>query len=142
MFPSAERRRRRFPTAKKDHLDASCPANYRPLSKLAFPRELPERVVQGRLQAFLNLCDAMGPKHQSVYCKHHSTETASQEVFKDLLLASDCSEVTTLVLLDSSSAFETIDHELLLHLEDNIGLLSAAKNWLSLYLSYRSCTDP
>lgn len=82
------------------------------MSNLAFLSELLESVVRGQ---FLNLSDAM-PNHQSSCRKRHSTETASLKVFNDLLPAFNRGEVTAAVLLDFSSAFYTVDHELhLLH---------------------------
>jgi hypothetical protein len=53
-----------FPTTTKDHRDARCPANYRPVSNLAFVSKLLERVVQWQLHAgFLESirCDAEIP---------------------------------------------------------------------------------
>ena len=49
--------------------------NYRPVSILSFLSKLLEKVVQDRLQAFLDSNDVMPPT-QSAYRKFHSTETA------------------------------------------------------------------
>src|SRR2546425_12492489 len=46
--------------------------------------------------------------------KFHSTETALLRIYNDLLLASDRRQVTALVLLDLFSAFDTINHQILL----------------------------
>ena len=47
---------------------------------------------------------------QSAYKKHHSTEPALLKVKNDILLNTDAHEVTSLVLLDLSAAFDTVRH--------------------------------
>ena len=66
--------------------------------------------MNAHFQTFPSLCPL-----QSAYRKFHSTETAALlRIYNDLLLASDRRQVTALVLLDLSSAFDTADHQMLL----------------------------
>jgi hypothetical protein len=53
-------------------------------------------------------------EHQSAYRKFHSTETALLKVQNDILNSLDRNDVTMLVMLDLSAAFDTIDHTTLL----------------------------
>jgi len=103
-------------------LDSSDMKNYWPVSNLPFLPKLLEKVVQRRLQEFLDSNGVMPPM-QSAYRRFHSTETAVTKVYNDLLLAADKGQVSALCLLDLTAAFDTVDHELLLHrLERHFGL--------------------
>ena len=62
--------------------------NYRPVSNLSFLSKSLERVVQRRLQEFLDSNNLM-PETQSAYRQYRSTETAVAKVYNDLLLAAD-----------------------------------------------------
>jgi hypothetical protein len=50
------------------------------------------------------------PVLQSAYRRYHSTETALLKVLNDILLSMNSQRATLLVLLDLSSAFDTMDH--------------------------------
>ena len=76
---------------------------------------------------------------QSAYRRFHSTETAVTKVYNDLLLATDVGQVSALCLLDLTAAFDTVDHQLLLHhLECQFGLCGVVLAWFSSYLTDRS----
>ena len=75
---------------------------------------------------------------QSAYRRHHSTETALLKVKNDLLLNMNRQHVTLLVLLDLSSAFDTVDHAILLNrLESLFGISETVLSWFKSYLSDR-----
>ena len=79
------------------------------------------------------------PLLQSAYRKDHSTETAVLKVKNDLLLNMNNGHVTILVLLDLSTAFDTVDHNLLLQkLQSVIGIQGTALSWFQSYLGKRS----
>ena len=78
---------------------------------------------------------------QSAYRPGHSTETALLKVTNDLLTAMDTGKVSVLALLDLSAAFDTVDHDILLHrLEHTFGFQVAALAWVRSYLSGRTQT--
>ena len=71
------------------------------------------------LQQLLVHCEknhAPLPKFQSGFRKYHSTENALLKVQNDILMSMDKKQVTLLVLLDLSAAFDTIEHSILLNI--------------------------
>ena len=52
---------------------------------------------------------------RSAYREHHSTETAIVKIVNDMLRSLDDHLCVPLIMLDLSTAFDTIDHKLLLH---------------------------
>ena len=76
---------------------------------------------------------------QSAYRRRYSTETALLRVYNDILMALDEGCEVILVLLDFSSAFDTINHSMLLsRLHDRFGITGTALEWFKSYLSSRS----
>ena len=75
----------------------------------------------------------------SAYRAGHRTDTALLKVHNDILLNMDHQRVALLVLLDLSSAFDTVDHEVLLfRLEVTFGIADTALQWFRSYLAGRS----
>ena len=76
---------------------------------------------------------------QSAYKPCHSTETALLRDQNDILTNMDNQSVTILILLDLSTAFDTIDHQVLLdRMENMVGVKGTPLQWFSSYLSDRS----
>ena len=76
---------------------------------------------------------------QSAYRKFHSCETALLQVQNDIFVSLNAGHSTALLLQDLSTAFDTIDHSILLdRLKHGFGVSSTALNLLSSFLSGRS----
>jgi len=113
IFPSDFKHAVVRPLLKKNGLDVSDPKNFRPVSNLSFLFKVLERIIQRRLQAYLDDI-ALMPVRQSAYSLYHSTETAVTKVFDELLQSADEGDVSALCLLDLTAAFDTVDHDLML----------------------------
>ena len=71
------------------------------------------------------------PERQSSYRRNHSTETVVLDVLADAYAAADAGKLTFLGLLDQSSAFDVVDHDILLErLRHCFGISGTALNWL------------
>jgi len=78
------------------------------------------------------------PERQSAYRRFHSTETAITAVHNDLVCAADADRVTALIVIDLSSAFNTVDHQSMLTvLQQRFGIDGQALKWFRLYLADR-----
>ena len=75
---------------------------------------------------------------QSAYRQHHSCETAILKVHDDIIRALDDNKIVALVLLDMSSAFDTVNHEYLLATLHHLGIRDIALRWFETYLSDRT----
>ena len=76
---------------------------------------------------------------QSVYRPGHSNETALLKVINDLFLSHNKGNISVLALLDFSSAFDTIDHSILVHrLQSDFGFTDTVLQWFSPYQTDRT----
>ena len=74
----------------------------------------------------------------SAYSEYHSTEKATLKVASDIFNASDAGHMTLLALLDLSAAFDTVDHDILLHrLNHSYDISGAVLGWFRSFLSGR-----
>src|SRR5438477_261462 len=80
-------------------------ASYRPISNLHHISKLLDRCVSKQLHRNPSKNSYYEP-FQSAYHPHHSTETAFLHVQNDSLVSMDKQEITLLVLLDLSAAFD------------------------------------
>jgi hypothetical protein len=137
VFPSFYKSAIVKPLLKKSTLDPNDMKNYRPVSNLSFMSKILEKVVAYQLLSHLNSCNLFSG-FQSAYRPGHSTETALLKVVNDLLSALDEGKFSILVLLDLSAAFDTIDHDILLHrLHHVFGIQGTALSWFRSYLTNR-----
>ena len=102
---------------QKSTLDLLDIKSFRPISNLSFVIKIMERFVTNRFNLYSSLYHLL-PVHQSTYGPNHSTETAIAFVHNDIVRAIDNGEVLLLILLDLSSAFDTVDHPILLEVLD------------------------
>ena len=125
-------------------MDHNILKNYRPVSNLPFISKVLERVVARQLNEHMSRHNLHEPL-QSAYKQFHSTETALIKVYNDIMWAMERKGVTNLLPVDLSSAFDTIDHQVLItRLQDLIGVSGTVLSWFTSYLSDRTqrvCID-
>uniref|UniRef100_A0A8C6M131 Reverse transcriptase domain-containing protein n=1 Tax=Nothobranchius furzeri TaxID=105023 RepID=A0A8C6M131_NOTFU len=125
------------PLLKKPGMDALLSANYRPISKLPFLSKVLEKCVYHQLLVFMDE-NAIFETFQSGFRALHSTETTLVRVLNDIYLATNSGNSELLLLLDLTAAFDTIDHEVLLHrLHHYVGISGLALEWFRLSLTNR-----
>lgn len=138
IVPYVFKHARITPLIKKPKLDPEILSNYRPVSNLSFLSKVLERIVAAQLHRYLEQHE-LYTNMQSAYRRYYSTETALVYVYNDMLRALDDGNEAILILLDFSSAFDTIDHELLLlRLQQRFGLGGTVLHWFRSYLDLRT----
>ena len=121
------------PILKKRSLDHNDLNNNRPVSNLCFIVKILEKLVLSQDSAYLNSHNLYNTC-QSAYRPGHSTETDLLKVINDLFLSLDKGNISVLALLDFSSAFDTIDHPILVHrLHTDFGFTDTVLQWFSSY---------
>ena len=97
-----------------------------------------EKLVLSQVSSYLNSHNPYNTC-QSAYRSGQSTKTALLKVVNDLFLSPSKSSLSVLALLDFSSAFDTIDHPILVHrLHNDIGFTDTVLHWSSSYLNDRT----
>ena len=123
--------------------------NYRPVSYLCFIAKILEKLVFSQVSSYLNSHNLYNT-FQSAYRPGHSIETALLKVVYELFFSLNKGNISVLALHDSSSAFDTIDHPILVHrLHTDIGFTDTVLQWFSSYLAdrthyvslYNHCSD-
>ena len=123
--------------SKKPSLDKNLLKNYRPISNVSFLSKILEKVVLHKLLSYLQENNLSNPI-RSAYRAGYSTENVLLRIVNDILSALDNDNISVLLLLELSAAFDTIDHQILLsRLNSVFGIQSTALQWFYSYLSDR-----
>ena len=137
-----------FPTIWKSALitplhksgSVSLPDNYRPISVLPILSKLLERALHNQMYACLTVSGALSD-HQSGFRKGHSTTTCLAEFLDVVYKNMDEARYSGVLFLDLRKAFDTVDHEILLHKLKTVGLGASFVNYIGNYLCDRQqCT--
>ena len=135
VFPSAWKISEVTPLLKEgDHEVAN---NNGPLSLLPAISKICEQVALNQLTSYMNEKKCLS-KHQSGNKKLHSCETLGVFMTDKMFKVMDSKELTVIVLLDFSKAFDSIDHRKLLTKLKALGLSLGALEWFKSYLTEKT----
>lgn len=111
-------------------------SDFRPISLLTTLSKIIELLAFRQMVHYCNEHCLLDP-NQSAYKKFHSTITALLKVTDDILEGIEDFEVSIMIFLDFSKAFDTINHRLLLEKLKILGFDGPSCNWIKSYLSNR-----
>ena len=125
-----------IPLLKKLDLDLIS-KNYRPVSNLPFVAKIIEKSALPQFVQHLQQ-NGLYSTQNSAYKEYHSTETLLVKVYSDIMNSMDRQQVTILVLLDLSAAFDTVDLEILsVIFQQRFNISGTVRSWFFSYLRDR-----
>ena len=113
------------------------PNNYRPISVIPVFSKVLEKIVYNQLYHYLD-DNKLLLGCQSGFRSLHSTLTVLLEATDAWSVNIDNGLLNGVVFIDLTKAFDTIDHEIILHKMSYLGVDQAAIKWFSSYLSGRT----
>ena len=137
-FPSSLKLGTIRPILKDKDGDIQKFQNYRPVTNIPFLPKLIEKAANEQIQTYLK-DNNLYPQNQSAYREAHSCETVMFNVINNIQKSVNERKMVMLVLLDLSSAFDTIDQDILIFkLLHHFGISGNVLAWLKSYLKGRS----
>ena len=132
IFPDKLKIAKVVPIFKKG--DDTLPNNYRPISLLPVISKVIEKIICNQLSSYFEN-NKLFYDSQYGFRPNHSTEQATLELTDRIISAMDNNDVPIGIFLDLSKAFDTIDHNILLHKLEHYGIegipLQLFKNYLT-----------
>ena len=126
-----------LPLHKGKGLNPQDPKSFRPISLLPVIGKVVERALQTQILDFMEKSGQFNPNHHS-YRKHHSTTTAMLQLSDAIFSGCDAKNITTLITLDQSAAFDVLSHDTLLRKLKLYNFSDTALTWIKSYLNFRS----
>jgi hypothetical protein len=111
--------------------------NYRPVSNLAFVSKIIEKAGLMQYTDYLDTNGLTSDKN-SAYKPKFSTETLLVKIHSDIMNCMDKQQITMLVLVDLSSAFDTVRLDIITEiLSKRFNMSGSVLNWITSYLGNR-----
>ena len=134
LFPSVFKTGKVIPIYKKDNKE--CIENYRPVSILPVFGKIFEKIIYNRLYKFFT---SRGILHdeQFGFRRGHSTTHALHKSVDFITKSMSDGKHVLGIFIDLSKAFDTLDHQILLHKLFNYGIRGPAHALLTSYLNDR-----
>ena len=127
------------PLLKKTGLDL-LRKNYQPVSDLMYISKMVEKAALNQFNAHSDNHDLL-PNFQLAYREGYSTETALLKLVNDALWSMENKQILVVAIMDLSTAFDMVDHDLLLSvLHNSFGISDTALSWYETYLRPHTMT--
>ena len=134
IFPNIFKLARLTPVFKKG--DKNECSNYRQISSLPFVSKLFERCMTNRIISFFNKYSLFSEK-QFGFLKNKSTQDALLNFTEAIYDSLNSRHHNISILIDLKSAFDTVNHSILLQKLELYGLRGPALSWIKSYLTDR-----
>jgi hypothetical protein len=135
VFPEAWKQALIKPIAKI--ADARGPNDFRPISLLCFLAKSLQKIIFNQIYNYVNDLNLLD-QYQSGFRKKHSINTALLKITEDIRLAMGRGEVTIMVLLDYSKAFDSLNHNILFSKLSYLNFSKHVIDWFKSYLTGRT----
>ena len=137
-FPTPLKHAHVTPALKDPKLDPNVLNHLRPISRLPYLSKIIEKFMYNQLNTYIE-SNKLHSTVQSSYRRNHSCETAILKITDDMQKSIQQGHNVVMVLLDSSAAFDTIDHKILIQrLQDEYNITGDALQLIKSYLSDRT----
>ena len=134
IFPNGWKKAEVIPIPKTD--EAEHASNNRPISLLPILSKICECVVHQQFTNYLTTNKLLSI-HQNGNKQYHSIKTLCLQITDDAFNAMVRKEITAMILLDLSKAYDSICHSLLVAKLESIGVSGITRDWFISYLKDR-----
>ena len=126
-FPRSWKTAKVIPLHKKN--ETLLPKNYRPVSLLSILSKVTERCIFIQMTTYLEENNLLHPSSHGFRSKH-STVSALIEMFDNWIEAFENNEVSAVIMLYMSAAFDVVDHDILLSKLGLYGFEDSTLAWI------------
>lgn len=109
----------------------------RPIANLPHLAKVFERIVANQVVIYLENNNLLA-KHQSGFRKHHSNQASLLKLTDDIRLSIDRDDLTFLILIDFTKAFDYLNPKVLFMTMHDMGFCTKVILWFHSYLTGRS----
>ena len=135
IFPHQWKTSKIIPLHKKK--EVIYPENYRPVSLLPIFSKILERAIFVQVVKYLEENCLIHPSHHG-FRQNHNTATALLQMLDVWGEAFEDKDISAVLMLDMSAAFDLVDHDLLVKKLALYGFEKNSLSWVTSYLSNRS----